>query len=123
MKKSILLVGSIVFASIVFGQTNTNVKSGDGLSSTSETPTRLAVGNEKVSDYFQFEKKIISWVKGVVIPASVPKHKISQSKSDYALVLLDWAKDNENLLQDKFKAKISDDVQYAEMITKAKEIK
>jgi hypothetical protein len=122
MKKSILLVGCVVFASVVFGQSSVDSKNVDRLSSTSETPTKSAVGNERVSDYYQFEKKLMTWTKGRTIPASVPKHE-AQSKSDYAVIILNWAKDNKELLEDKFKAKVSDDAQFAKMIAKAKELK
>ena len=108
-----------MFAAFVFGQSGVDSKKMNRLSSTTEAPTRPVVGNERVSDYFQFEKKLLKWTKGETIPASVPKHQAAQSKSDYAVILLNWAKANQGLLEDDFKAKISDETTFANMLKKA----
>jgi hypothetical protein len=123
MKKSILLVSCIVLVTLVFGQSSIDKTNVSKISSTTEAPTKPNVSNEVVSDYFQFEKKLIQWTKGRIIPTSVPKHQITQSKSDYAVIILHWAKNHQGLLEDKFKAKVADETSFANMIKKAEALK
>lgn len=122
MKKGLLLVASIIATVVVFGQNNT-LKNSDRLSETSEPPSALSEGTEKVSDYYQFEKKLLMWTVGSTIPTSVPKHKSSQTRPEYAETILYWAKNNVDLIEEKYKIKFTDETQFQSLLKRIKESK
>ena len=121
MKKNILLAGCMIFSAAIFAQSDASIQKGNGLKSESKTATNI--GNQRVSDYFQFEKKILKWTAEREIPASVPKHIEGQTKSQYAEIILNWAKNNLSLINDEFKIKLTDEVQFKKMLEKAKQAK
>ncbi len=123
MKKSVLFFGCIMCVAVLFGQNKASIKSKSTISETSETPKQAKVGNERVSDYLQFEKKIIAWTTTSKIPSSTPKHKVGQSRAEYAEILLYWAKDNLSIINEKYKIKLTDEAQFQALLKKIQETK
>lgn len=66
-----------------------------------------SMATEQLSEYAGLELKIISNVKGDVIPASVPKYKSSQTIQEYKQELRLWAKNHKSLLTEEFLEKLN----------------
>jgi hypothetical protein len=123
MKKNILLAVLFISSFTLMAQSSRDLNKSTRLSETSEKVVVKKNENQRVSDYFQFEKKIAKWSISNDIPSSTPIHKDGQSRNDYAEVLLDWAKNNQNLIKEEFRDKLTDPVKYNQLLNNIKRTK
>lgn len=61
----------------------------------------------RVSDYLSMEKKIMAWTVAGDIPSSLPKHVEGQSEEQYKSIILNWAKNNLDLIKPEYHQKIT----------------
>ncbi|MDF1699433.1 MAG: hypothetical protein P1U56_26510 [Saprospiraceae bacterium] len=102
--QSLSLIVMFFLASWALNAQTTTQKSS---TSTSEI-TQLKKSSKSIvhSDYAGMEEKILKALKANTIPENLPKYTKGQSLESYKLVLKEWAKKNESLFTDDYKAKL-----------------